>query len=53
MKKQKPSWLKGIPIDPSKLTLDELRNFKEADRLLTGPIEGQKDGHISLDVSGS
>jgi len=40
MKKGKPSWLQGIPIDPSKLTLDELRNFKEADRLLTGPIEG-------------
>ena len=40
MKKKKPSWLKAIPIDPSKLTLDELRNFKEVDRLLTGPIEG-------------
>lgn len=40
MKKQKPSWLKGIPFDISKLSFDELRNLKEADRLLTGHIPG-------------
>jgi len=40
MKKRKPSWLKGIPIDTSKLTFDEVRNFKEADRLFTEHIPG-------------
>jgi hypothetical protein len=41
-KRQKPQWLRGLPIDPSQLTLDEARSFKEADRYLTEPIEGPK-----------
>jgi hypothetical protein len=40
MKKQKPSWLKDLPFDTSELSFDELRNLKEADRLLTEDIPG-------------
>lgn len=40
MAKSAPGWLQRLPIDPSKLTLEELRNFKQADDFLTEPIKG-------------
>ncbi len=39
---RRPEWLKRIPINTNKLTLDELRNFKEVDNYLTGAISGSK-----------
>lgn len=39
-KRSTPGWLKSLPVDPSKLTLEELRHFKRADEFLTEPIEG-------------
>ena len=41
-KRQKPAWLQRLPVHPSQLTFDELRNFQEADRSLTEPIEGSE-----------
>ena len=40
MAKKKPGWLSRVPVDVGRLSLDELRNFKEVDTFLTGPISG-------------
>ena len=42
MAKHKPAWLSILPrgLDPSKFTLDELRNFKEVHALLNERIAG-------------
>ena len=40
MKKQKPPWLQRIPVDPNKLSLDELRYFKEVDAFLSESVSG-------------
>ena len=40
MAKAKKPWLERVPVDPGKLTLKELRTFKDADDLLLGEIEG-------------
>lgn len=44
--KQTSEWLqvlKRLKISPDKLNLKELKAFKDADRYLTGPIEGPKE----------
>ena len=40
MKKQKPPWLQRLPVDPKKLSFDELRYFKEVDAFLSEPVSG-------------
>jgi len=40
MKKQKPPWLQRIPVDPNKLSFDELRYFKDVDAFLSEPVYG-------------
>ena len=32
--------MRSLPVDPSTLTLDELRSFRDVDKFLTEPIEG-------------
>lgn len=50
-KKPTPDWLealKRIKIDPNKLKLKELKAFKDANRYLTGSIEGPKEWEYLL-----
>lgn len=35
-----PGWLRSLPVDPSTLTWDELRSFKQLDQFLTEPVPG-------------
>jgi hypothetical protein len=35
-----PGWLKSLPVEPGRLTLEELRHLKDADDYLSEKIEG-------------
>jgi hypothetical protein len=39
-KKFIPSWMRSLPVKADKLTMDELRNFKAADKYFTADIVG-------------